>query len=82
MGALLTDPWSDAPVEVVGSGLPPLAVRRPENAHFPLIDDFARAIAEGRAPRFDGADGMWATAVIAGAYESARTGRVIPLEPL
>ncbi|MGH2355760.1 MAG: Gfo/Idh/MocA family protein [Chloroflexota bacterium] len=81
-GALLTDPWSDAPVEVVGAtlGRPPIPVRRPENAHFPMIDDFAQAIVDGRPPRFGGVDGMWATAVIAGVYESARTGRIIPIE--
>jgi predicted dehydrogenase len=44
-----------------------------------MIDDFATAIAEGHAPRFSGADGLWATAVIAGAYESARTGRFVDL---
>ena len=78
-GALLTDPWSDAPVQVVGTDLPPIPCTRPENAHFPMIDDFSTAIAEGRAPRFSGVDGMWATAVIHGAYESARTGGFVEI---
>jgi predicted dehydrogenase len=78
-GALFTDPWSDAPVEVVGADSPPITCTRPENAHAPMIDDFATAIAEGRPPRFTGTDGMWATAVIAGAAESARTGRFVEL---
>jgi predicted dehydrogenase len=78
-GALLTDPWSDAPVEVVGTDHPPISCARPENAHAPMIDDFAAAIAEGRPPRFSGVDGMWATAVIHGAYESARTGTFVQI---
>lgn len=78
-GALLTDPWSDAPVQVIGTDHPPLECTRPENAHFPMIDDFARAIAQGSAPRFTGTDGMWATAVIAGAAESAATGRFVTI---
>ncbi|NPV08309.1 MAG: Gfo/Idh/MocA family oxidoreductase [Anaerolineae bacterium] len=79
-GSLLTDPWSDEPVAVAGSDMEPLVVEQPANVHFPLIDDFARAIAQGRAPRFTGVDGMWATAVIAGTYESQRTGRVVKIE--
>ncbi len=78
-GSLLTDPWSDEPVMVEGSDMEPIAVETASNAHFPMIDDFARAIAEGRAPRFSGMDGLWATAVIAGTYESQRTGRVVEI---
>ena len=78
-GALLTDPWSDEPVRVLGSDMEPIQVAPPANAHFPMVDDFARAIAERRVPRFSGADGMWATAVIEAAYESARTGKVVPI---
>ncbi len=78
-GALLTDPWSDEPVQVVGTDLPPIQCTRPENAHAPMIDDFATALADGRASRFSGVDGMWATAVIHGAYESARTGRWVEI---
>ena len=79
-GSLLTDPWSDAPVEVLGTDLAPIPATRPANAHFPMIDDFARAVVEGRTPRFSGEDGLWATAVIAGTYESARSGRVIAID--
>jgi predicted dehydrogenase len=78
-GALLTDPWSDDPVQVAGTDLAPIACARPENAHGPLIDDFATAIAAGRAPRFSGVDGLWATAVVAGALQSARTGRFVEI---
>ena len=80
-GAMLTDPWSDDPVTVVGSDMEPIATRHPENAHGPMIADFARAVAEGRPPRFSGTDGMWATAVIHGVYESARTGKAVSITP-
>jgi len=81
-GALLTDPWSDTPIQVTGaaaSSTPPISFARSANAHFPMIDDFATAIAEGRPPRFSGQDGLWATAVIHGAAESARTGRFVDI---
>jgi predicted dehydrogenase len=81
-GALLTDPWSDDPVAVLGSDDAPLAATRPANAHFPMIDDFARAIVEGRPPRFSGPDGLWATAIIEGVYQSARDGCAVTLPPL
>jgi len=78
-GSLLTDPWSEEPVKVLGSEVEPISVNLPHNAHFPMIDDFARAIAEGRTPRFSGIDGMWATAVIHGVYESGNTGKIISI---
>ena len=78
-GSLLTDPWSDDPVTVVGTDMEPISVSLPENRHFPMMDDFGRAIAEGRPPKFSGVDGMWATAVIQGVYDSAKTGKVIPI---
>jgi 1,5-anhydro-D-fructose reductase (1,5-anhydro-D-mannitol-forming) len=53
--------------EVRGHPLP-----RPANAHYPLIDDFAQAVLEGRAPRFTGTDGMKATQIIDAIYESSR----------
>lgn len=74
-GSLLTDPWSNEPVQVHGSAMEPIPVTVPVNRHFPMIDDFAHALAGGTRPRFSGMDGMWATAIIAGAYESARSGR-------
>ena len=49
---------------------------RPEgNRHGPMIEDFSIAVTEGRAPAFDGSDGMLATAVISAAYRSWRSGR-------
>ena len=78
-GSLLTDPWSEEPVTILGSDIDPIPVVRPNNAHFPMIDDFARAISVGKSPRFSGIDGMWATTVIHGVYESAHTGKIIPI---
>jgi len=45
---------------------------RPANAHQALIDEFAWAVIEGRAPRFAGPDGMSATRIIDAIHESAR----------
>ena len=78
-GSLLTDPWSDEPVKVLGSDMAPILVSLPRNAHFPMIDDFAKAIAEGRCPRFSGIDGMWATTVIHSVHESERTVQIISI---
>ena len=39
-------------------------IPKPTNAHYPLIDDFARAIVAGRSPRFSAADGMKATQIM------------------
>ena len=78
-GSLLTDPWSAEPVSIVGVDDEPVAISVPDNAHFPMIDDFASAISQGRQPEFDGTDGMWATAIIDGAYESSETGRAVTI---
>lgn len=79
-GSLLTDPWNGEPVTVVGCDHTPIPVTQPQNAHFPLIDDFASSLVGGGKPQFDGADGLWATALIAGAYESSRTGKAVAIE--
>ena len=36
---------------------------RPDNAHFALIDDFAKAICTGESPRFNAEDGLAATLI-------------------
>jgi predicted dehydrogenase len=51
-----------------------LKFARHVNAHYDLIDDFAAAMVEGRAPRFDGADGLAATRMIDLIVESAARG--------
>ena len=48
----------------------------PTNVHFPLIDDFARALVEGRSPEFDGHDAMQAQRIMEGCYRSSEAGTV------
>jgi predicted dehydrogenase len=43
--------------------------------HQAQIDDFTEAITEGRAPAFDGYDGMMATGIAEAAYRSRESGR-------
>ena len=76
-GALLMDPWSESPVEVLGSDMAPIPIQPYSNSHVPVVDDFVRAIVQGSAPRFSGVDGMWATTVIEGIYDSAATGKAV-----
>ena len=45
-----------------------------------LVDEFARAILEGREPTITGEDARAALAIALAAYESAQTGRVVSLE--
>lgn len=47
------------------------------NMHYPLFEDFNRAIMEGRPPTHTGEDGLQASRIISAAYESARTGRIV-----
>lgn len=44
------------------------------------LEDFVRAIREGRPPQVDGREGRRAVAAIAAIYESARTGRSVAIE--
>ena len=48
-----------------------------ENWHYPLIDDFTRAIIEGREPEFTGRDGIQASRLMAGCYQSSETGKSV-----
>jgi predicted dehydrogenase len=48
------------------------------NVHYPLFDDFTRRLAAGEPPSFTGEDGLQASRIIAAAYESARTGKIVP----
>ncbi len=59
-------------VITVGRDIEHRQVANPENLHYPLIDDFARAIIEDRPPRFSGADGIKATQVLEKIFESSR----------
>jgi predicted dehydrogenase len=78
--ALLADPWSDAPITLTGpnaDSLPPIHCTRPQNAHAPLMDDFAQSILEQRPPRFPAQDALYTTAIIHATAESAKTGRFV-----
>jgi predicted dehydrogenase len=65
---------SDGPaIEITRAGRTTVeTVPRPGNAHFPLIDDFVRAVLEGRPPRFHGVDSLATTRLIDAMYESSR----------
>lgn len=52
---------------------------RHTNVHFPLIDDFARRLDAGEPSLYTGEDGLQASRIIEAAYESARTGVVVPV---
>jgi len=62
----------DAAVITVGRDVEDRRIPKPQNAHYPLIDDFARAIIEDRPPRFTADDGMKATQIIDAVFESSR----------
>jgi 1,5-anhydro-D-fructose reductase (1,5-anhydro-D-mannitol-forming) len=44
----------------------------PDNQHYPLVDDFARAVVEQRSPRFTGEDGLPATQIMEAVSDSSR----------
>lgn len=51
----------------------------PENTYVPVVEDFTRALQEGRPPRFPGEEGAKSTRIIHAVQQSARTGRRITL---
>jgi len=59
-------------VLTVGRDIQRRKIANPENQHYPLIDDFARAIVEDRPPRFTGDDGMQATQIMDAVFDSSR----------
>ena len=78
-GSLLASPFDEPMLQVVIDGeTTEHDVPKHENVHYPLIDDFARSVVEGRTPTYDGSDGIQATCIMWGAYESARRGRAMP----
>lgn len=82
-GALTLSPLDTGPVELAGmeGGPPADSYPRPENGHAPLIEAFARAVIDGRPPRFDGSSGLAATTIIDAVYRSAQSGGWVELEP-
>lgn len=59
----------------VGRDVQHREIPKPENGHYPLIDDFARAVIEGRPPRFTGVDSMKATQIIDAIYAQSQRNR-------
>ncbi len=49
--------------------------------HRRVVEDFAEAVAEARAPRVDGPEGLKSLEIVLAVYESAREGREIVLGP-
>jgi predicted dehydrogenase len=51
------------------------------STHVALLEDFAARLASGAPPSITADDGLAALRVVAAVYESARTGRLVPVEP-
>lgn len=76
-GKLIATPFDAGPVLVLDcyGETEQFDTPQPEGIrHQALIEDFTEAITEGRAPAFDGHDGMLVTAIISAAYRSWETG--------
>ena len=77
-GALIARPYDRAPLQLIRGGeteefdLPPA-----DNWHYPLIDDFTRAILDDREPEFTGRDGLQASRIMEGCYRSSETGQTV-----
>lgn len=77
-GALVARPYDREPLVLLRGGdeerfdLPPA-----DNWHYPLIDDFTRALLEGREPEFTGRDGLQASRMMEGCYRSSETGHTV-----
>jgi predicted dehydrogenase len=54
-------------------------ILNPDNQHYPLIDDFARAIVEDRSPRFTGVDGIKATQIMEATVASSQRNNWVEL---
>lgn len=77
-GALFATPFDgDSLTAILDGEEQRFDLPRHANVHFPLIDDFARQISQGKAPEFNGWDGLQATRIMSGCYESAQTGQVV-----
>ncbi|MBD3293558.1 MAG: hypothetical protein GF393_11585 [Armatimonadia bacterium] len=77
-GTIVARPYDRAPLVLLRGGeeeqfdLPPA-----DNWHYPLIDDFTRALLGGREPEFSGRDGLQASRMMEGCYRSSETGRTV-----
>ena len=72
----------DEAVITVGRQIEHREVSNPENLHYPVIDEVARAIVEDRPVRFNGRDGMKATQVMEAVFESSRQQQWVEVERL
>lgn len=52
----------------------------PVNTYRAEIEEMCRAITEGRDPEISGGDGLWSQKVMLACYESAKTGRAVPVK--
>jgi predicted dehydrogenase len=77
-GSLVASPMDGDRLTVTVEGQPEtFELPKHANVHFPLFDSFARRVSRGEPPEFDGTDGLQASRIIQGCYDSARTGRVV-----
>jgi predicted dehydrogenase len=77
-GSLIASPMDGDNLTVISEGeTQTFQLPRHANVHFPLFDSFARRVSRGEPPEFDGTDGLQASRIIQGCYDSARTGRVV-----
>ena len=70
----------DEVVVTVGRDTERKAVPKPDNAHYPIVDDFVRAIIENRPPRFNGVDGSMASRIIDAVFRSSRDGTWVKVD--
>jgi len=60
------------------SGVETWELPRHPNVHYPLFEDFARHLEQGRPPRYTGEDGLQASRIIEAAHVSAQSGLFVP----
>ncbi len=77
-GTIEARPYDRAPLLLHRGGeTESLDLSAADNWHFPLIDDFARAIVEGREPEFTARDGLQASRIMDGCYRSSESGETV-----
>ncbi len=82
-GQLVGGTFGDGPGPADGDARPPTAAADPAaldiSGHVAQIGDLLAAIDEGRAPAVDGEAGRATLEIVCAVYESARSGRAVPL---
>lgn len=81
-GQLTLNPCDGDAIELAIAGCPPEreTIAKLENAHYPMIDDFAHAVAKDRPPRFTGEDGAHSTVILDAITRSAQEGKWVTLD--